>query len=133
MSRKISSAAFLAALVLLSSCGKNDNQKKETQSANLTAPAPVAKPDEQIPMASLPRVATPNHYALTVTIDPKRDRFSGHAEIDVTFNTARKTMFIDGNEIHMKSVMAILPSGKKVPAGYAQVDPSGVAYLNFAE
>ncbi|MGN6517450.1 MAG: M1 family metallopeptidase [Rhizomicrobium sp.] len=133
MSRKNISAAALVALALLSSCGRNDGQKKDAQSADLTAPAPITKPDEQIPMASLPRAATPDHYALTVTVDPKKARFSGHTEIDVTFHTARKTLFIDGNEIHMKSAVAILPSGKKVPAGYAQVDPSGVAYLNFAE
>jgi len=132
MSRHILSVALLSALTLLSSCGKND-QKKETQTAATEAPKPITKPDEQVPLGPLPRAATPNHYAITVTVDPKKDRFSGHTEIDVTFNTARKTLFIDGNELNVKNAFALLPSGKKVQIAYAQVDPSGVAYLNFGE
>jgi alanyl aminopeptidase len=132
MSRHILSVALFSALTLLSACGKND-QKKDTQTAAAEAPKPITKPDEQVPLGPLPRAATPTHYAITVTVDPKKDRFSGHTEIDVTFNTARKTLFIDGNQLSVKSAFALLPSGKKVQIAYAQVDPSGVAYLNFGE
>ncbi|HSM95352.1 MAG TPA: M1 family metallopeptidase [Rhizomicrobium sp.] len=132
MSRYLLSAALLSALALLSACGKNDQHKKDAQVA-AAVPRPITKPDEQIPLGPLPRAATPSHYAISVTIDPKKDRFAGHAEIDVTFNTARKTLFIDGNELNVKSAFALLPSGRKVQIAYAQVDPSGVAYLNFGE
>jgi alanyl aminopeptidase len=132
MSRHILTVALFSALTLLSACGKND-QKKDAQSAAAEAPKPITKPDEQVPLGPLPRTATPSHYAITVTVDPKKDRFTGHTEIDVTFNTARKTLFIDGNELNVKRAFALLPSGKKVLIAYAQVDPSGVAYLNFGE
>ncbi|HWA30836.1 MAG TPA: M1 family metallopeptidase [Rhizomicrobium sp.] len=131
MSRQNFAAALLAALTLLSACGKNDPQK-DAQAGPLVAPAPVTKPKEAIPLAALPRTVTPQHYALTVTIDPKKDRFIGHAEIEVVFHTEAKAIFIDGNQIDMKNAAAILPDGRKIPAGYAQVDPSGVAYMNFA-
>ncbi|HEY8948918.1 MAG TPA: M1 family metallopeptidase [Rhizomicrobium sp.] len=133
MSRHVFSVALLSALMALSACGKNDQQKKQTQTASSEAPKPITKPDEQIPMGPLPRAAMPLHYAITVTVDPKKDRFNGHTEIDVIFNTARKTLFIDGNELNVKTAFALLPSGKKVQIAYAQVDPSGVAYLNFGE
>ncbi|HEY2035185.1 MAG TPA: M1 family metallopeptidase, partial [Rhizomicrobium sp.] len=132
MFRQILPAALLSALTLLSACGKNDQPKKDVPAA-VAAPKPISKPDEQVPLGPLPRAATPLHYAISVTVDPKKDRFSGHTEIDVTFNTARKTLFIDGNELNVKTAFALLPSGKKVQIAYAQVDPSGVAYLNFGE
>ncbi|MGN6150162.1 MAG: hypothetical protein ACTHPD_16640, partial [Rhizomicrobium sp.] len=133
MSRHVFSVALLSALMLLSACGKKEEQKKDAQVAIAAAPKPITKPDEPIPLASLPRAATPSHYAITVTLDPSKDRFSGHTEIDVTFNTSRKTLFIDGNELNVKSAYALLPSGKKVQIAYAQVHSSGVAYLNFGE
>ncbi len=132
MSRPILSATLLAALALLSACGKSDTPKK-TQAAETAAPQPITKPVEPIPQAQLPRMAIPTHYALTLTIDPRKDRFTGHAEIDVTFATARRTLFIDGLDLHVTTVVAKLASGKTVKAAYAQVDPTGVAYLNFGE
>jgi alanyl aminopeptidase len=131
MTRYVLPVALLSALMLLSACGK-DESKQDSRSAAI-APKPITKPDEPIPLGPLPRTATPSHYAITVTVDPRKDRFSGHTEIDLTFNTARKTLFIDGNDLSVKSVYALLPSGKKIRAAYAQVHPSGVAYLNFGE
>ncbi|MBS0277638.1 MAG: M1 family metallopeptidase [Proteobacteria bacterium] len=131
MTRYVLPVALLSALMLLSACGK-DESKQDSRSAAIV-PKPITKPDEPIPLGPLPRTATPSHYAITVTVDPRKDRFSGHTEIDLTFNTARKTLFIDGNDLSVKSVYALLPSGKKIPAAYAQVHPSGVAYLNFGE
>jgi len=131
MSRYFLPITLLSALMLLSACGK-EQHKKEAQTA-AAAPAPIIKPDEPIPMGQLPRAATPTHYAITVTIDPRKERFSGHTAIDLTFNMARKTLFIDGNQLNVKSAYVLLPSGKKIQIAYAQVDSSGVAYLNFGE
>ncbi len=124
-----SPAALLAVLTLLSACGKSDNAKKDAQAA---APAAITAPSEPVPLGPLPRVATPLHYALTLTVDPKKDRFSGHAEIDVSFATSRKMIFIHGNQLHVTHATAVLGSGKTVQIAYAQVAPSGVATLNFA-
>jgi alanyl aminopeptidase len=99
----------------------------------VAAPEPITKPAEPVPQGMLPRDATPLHYALTLTIDPKKPRFDGHAEIDVMFSSARKTLFIDGRDLRVRSVEAVLPNNKIVKGAYAQVDPSGVAYLNFGE
>jgi len=125
-------AALFMALAALSACGKNDASKQQ-QTAQAAQPQPITRPDGPVPQAQLPRDAVPTHYAITLTIDPKKARFSGHTEIDVTFTRARKTLFIDGLDLHVTKATVLLPSGKAVAAAYAQVDPTGVAYLNFAD
>ncbi len=116
---------------MLSACGKTDHAKHAV--TVVSAPQPITKPVEPVPQGMLPRDAVPLHYALTLTIDPKKPRFNGHAEIDVMFSHPRKTLFIDGLDLHVRSVEAVLANNKIVKAAYAQVDPTGVAYLNFGE
>lgn len=131
MSKSKLSLALFAALAMLSACGKND-ASKQAQTAQANVPT-VAKPEGPIPQAQLPRDAIPSHYAITLTIDPRKDRFSGHTEIDVDFTSARKTLFIDGLDLHLTKAVVLLPNGKTIMAAYSQVDPTGVSYLNFAD
>jgi alanyl aminopeptidase len=133
MNRSIAAAAFLAGLAALSACGKTDDAKQTPSVTVIAAPQPITKPAEPVPQGMLPRDAIPLHYALTLTVDPKKPGFAGHAEIDVMFSTPRKTLFIDGLDLHVRSVEVVLAHNKIVKAAYAQVDPTGVAYLNFGE
>ncbi|HUB84305.1 MAG TPA: M1 family metallopeptidase, partial [Rhizomicrobium sp.] len=133
MNRVVVTATLVAALTVLSACGKTDHSQQAQTVTVVAAPQPITTPDEPIPQGMLPRAATPLHYALTLTIDPTKARFSGHAEIDVMFAGPTKTLFIDGLDLHVRSVEAVLPHNKIVKAAYAQVDPTGVAYLNFGE
>jgi alanyl aminopeptidase len=90
-----------------------------------------ARADEPVPLAQLPRVAVPQHYLVHLTIDPKAVRFSGHAEIDVTFKESRKAIFIDARDMHLARAAARLPSGKIIPAHLKQVHVSGIALMTF--
>src|ERR1700760_4471013 len=99
MNRSVLAATLLAGLATLSACGKSDNAKQAQTVTVVAAPKPITKPDETVPLGMLPRDATPLHYALTLTVDPKKPRFDGHAEIDVMFASARKTLFIDGRDL----------------------------------
>ncbi|HEX2590079.1 MAG TPA: M1 family metallopeptidase [Rhizomicrobium sp.] len=121
MRGKIIAAVGFALLV----AGCSPEAKEEQQTA-----AESAGP---VPQAQLPRVALPEHYAVTLTIDPAKSGFSGHAEIAMNFTEARKTLFIHGLEIRMKAVYARLAGGKRVAVTYKQVSPSGVALLTFAD
>ncbi|HEX3808653.1 MAG TPA: M1 family metallopeptidase [Rhizomicrobium sp.] len=112
----------------LSACDQKSSQSKTFSIAAHAA----SVPNEPVPQAQLPRVAMPTHYRLTLTIDPTKDRFSGHAEIDVKFIQARRTLFIDGNELNVSKASVRLAGGKIVDATYSQVDKSGVARLVFA-
>src|SRR5262249_13307911 len=92
--------------------------------------APSAGP---VPLGPLPRVAIPQHYRLTFTIDPTKDRFSGHDEIDVTFKQAESTLYIHGLDIHITKAVARLANGQTVNIAYKQVDKSGVVLLTFTQ
>ena len=84
-----------------------------------------------IPLGQLPPGVTPQHYRLALTIDPAKNRFSGHAEIDVVFAEPRTRMFIHGLDLKMSAVTARV-NRRSIAAHYAQVDKSGVAQLVFA-
>jgi cytosol alanyl aminopeptidase len=87
--------------------------------------------EETVPLGKLPRVAIPEHYRLQFTIDPNAARFSGHAEIDVTFKEPRKAIFIDGRDMHVSSAAVRIAPGKPIPAHFVVVHESGVARLTF--
>ena len=88
----------------------------------------IASPE--IPLGQIPRVATPQHYRVSLTIDPRKERFSGHAEIDVVFAEPRRKMFIHGLDLHVTHAVAQTPKGA-IAIDYRQVDKSGVAELRF--
>jgi alanyl aminopeptidase len=119
-------AAPLLALVLLSGCSKGVAAPQES------SPASEAAAPAEVPLGMLPRVVIPRHYQLDFVIDPARDRFSGHTEIDVNVTKPLTWFYLDGLDLNVKSVAARLAGGKLVPATYKQVDKSGVAMLTFA-
>jgi alanyl aminopeptidase len=80
----------------------------------------------------LPRVVTPLHYRLGFTIDPSKDGFSGHTEIDVNVAKPLKSFFLHGLDLRVARAAIRLASGQTVPATYAQVHESGVATLTFS-
>jgi alanyl aminopeptidase len=86
-----------------------------------------------VPLAMLPGVVTPLHYRLNFTIDPAKDGFSGHTEIDVNVAKPLKSFFLHGLDLRVAHAAIRLASDKTVPATYAQVHESGVAVLKFAQ
>ena len=88
----------------------------------LSAPAP--------PLGRLPDTVTPSAYRLDLTVDPSAVRFSGHVQIDAVLAQPSATIFLHGNGL--KVTKARITAGDKFySAHYAQVDPSGVARLDF--
>ncbi|HEY1708307.1 MAG TPA: M1 family metallopeptidase [Rhizomicrobium sp.] len=119
--------AVFALALSLAACG----QAKTIAQAARASAATMPEATEPVPQAQLPRVAAPTHYAVTLTIDPQKDRFSGHAEIAVLFSEPRHTLFIHGLDLHVTAAKAIAGNGKAVPVKFEQVDKSGVARLTF--
>jgi alanyl aminopeptidase len=136
MSRYLLPAALLIAALSLAGCGKNNQSSQTAQTAAQTA-APSAAPAADtadagpIPLAQLPRVAVPTHYRIALTIDPTKDNFSGHDEIDINVTKPLHTLYIHGNEINVKTVVAKV-GNKTIAVNYKQVDKSGVVLLTFA-
>ncbi|MBV9571562.1 MAG: M1 family metallopeptidase [Alphaproteobacteria bacterium] len=86
-----------------------------------------------VPLAQLPRTVKPLHYRVALTVDPGKDRFTGHTEIDVEIHARQTSFFIHGLELHIARAEARTAAGRSISAQYKQVDDSGVATLKFAE
>ncbi|HSC18147.1 MAG TPA: M1 family metallopeptidase [Rhizomicrobium sp.] len=116
----LSALAFL--IVCTAGCDKLAQQ---------TSAVAAAAPSGDVPLAMLPRTIAPMHYSLALTIDPARDRFSGHTEIQVNVLTPQAHYFIHGLDLHVTRVVARLRAGEIISARYEQVHESGVATLTF--
>jgi len=85
-----------------------------------------------IPTGKLSDAITPSAYRLNLTVDPAQERFSGHAEIDVTLKAPSRTIWLHGRDLKVSKATAMV-GGKSFAASYAEVDPTGVALLTFTE
>ncbi len=90
----------------------------------------VTVASEEIPLGILPDTATPLAYRLNLTVVPERERFSGHAEIDVQLKAPTRSLFLHGRGLDVSRVHALV-DGRGVRATYHEVEPSGVARLDF--
>src|SRR5580704_3883202 len=84
---------------------------------------------QQAPVGPLPRDVTPTHYRLSLSIDPRKEDFTGETTIDVTVHHATKLIWLDGMGLKVSAVS--VTSGKRqIPAHYEEVDQEfGVARL----
>ena len=122
--RRAKALAFIAILALAGGCGPVDS------GAHLAA---HGTPESSVPRGPLPRAAIPQRYRLALSVDPDRESFSGHVEIDITLNQERRRLYLHGLGLAVHRVVARLESGQSIAATYREVDPSGVALLSFAE
>ena len=122
----LAALVLLGALVVLSGCSKPKAHPAPARTGESLA-------GERIPQGQLPRTAMPLRYRIALKIDPRLDRFSGHAEIDVRFDKPRRDLFLHGLDLNVSGVSVRLKSGQSFAAHYDQVDPSGVARLIFVD
>jgi aminopeptidase N len=99
--------------------------------ASSAATASAATPAAPVPQGILPDAATPIAYRLDLTVRPEQARFSGHVEIDVTLKARTGSLYLHGRDLDMSSAIARV-GGVATRATYTQVDPLGVARLDFA-
>ena len=85
----------------------------------------------EIPLGKLPAGVTPTAYRLDLTVDPAKPTYSGHTEIDAQVAAPTREIFLHGLGLDVAKVTATA-GGKTIAARYREVDPSGVARLDFA-
>ncbi|GIX16349.1 MAG: aminopeptidase [Rhodothalassiaceae bacterium] len=114
---------FVAALAagMLAACGKTPEK----------AGAPAAG-EEAVPTGQLGREVAPVHYDLALTIDPRKERFSGRVEIAVNIASPTKLIWIHGRHLAVQDA-AVVQGGRRIPASYREVHETGVARLDLAE
>jgi alanyl aminopeptidase len=121
---KLSLPLAVAAALCLSACEKVE-RSMDAQAATPRTPA--------VPLAMLPRTVLPDHYRLSFVIDPEKDSFAGHTEIDVTVEKPLRSFFMHGLDLRMSRAAVRLASGATIPATYRQVHDSGVDTLSFGK
>jgi aminopeptidase N len=82
------------------------------------------------PTGMLPRDVVPLAYRLDLKIDPSQLRFSGHVGIDVRLKAKGRLIWINGQDLAVSQVTAQV-GGQTFVGHYAQVDPNGVARIDF--
>src|SRR5580692_7552042 len=101
MTRNVFAATSLALICALSACGKSEKAQSQAENDPWKLAEEQAGP---VPMGPLTREVVPLHYRLDLTIDPTRDRFSGHDEIDVKFVAPKRAIYLDGLDLHVARV-----------------------------
>lgn len=117
--------AVLVGSLALGACGQRPKATSHARGSVV--------PSEAVPQGELSRVVVPNRYRILLTIDPRKDSFSGHAEIDVVFKDKRRAIFLHGRGLNVLAASVRLNARHSVPAHYMQVDKSGIARLIFVD
>lgn len=98
----------------------------------LSAPV-VAYASDAVPQGRLPEAVTPQHYRLTLDIDPRQESFSGRADIDVSVATTTSALWLDGLGLKVGTVIAEA-QGRKISGRYEEIDhETGVARIALAK
>lgn len=100
--------------------------------APAVAPLALPVPAAEIPRGQLTDAVKPSAYRLDLTVDPDQERFAGKVEIDAVLKAPSAFVDLHGRDLAMKRAVATA-GGKTYPGTWAQVDPTGVARLTFAE
>jgi aminopeptidase N len=107
------SAVTAIALVLAACAGSNDTTRSPAPGGSAAAAGPLAPP--ALASGRLPGTATPVRYALSLVVDPAKDRFSGDATIDVSVPATTRVIVLHARELAISRADAFV-GGEHVPA-----------------
>ncbi|WP_421836243.1 M1 family metallopeptidase [Novosphingobium sp.] len=95
-----------------------------------TTEAPIPAEAGVMPAGKLDGAVVPQGYRLDLTVDPTKERFSGHVEIDAEVKKAGRYVWMHGRDLKVGKVTAMV-GGQPVSGTFRQVDPTGVALVTF--
>lgn len=98
----------------------------------VATPAPPAPPPPPAPKGRLEGAITPAFYRLDMTVDPAKERFFGHVEIDALLHGSSRYVYLHGRDLNVTKA-SVNVNGRKFAAHWKQVDDTGVALLSFDE
>ncbi|WP_068071072.1 M1 family metallopeptidase [Novosphingobium lentum] len=85
-----------------------------------------------VPLGRLSDAVVPSAYRLDLTVDPAKERFSGHAEVDAALKAPSRYVWLHGKDLKVSRVTATA-GGKIWTGSFAQVDVTGVALATFPD
>lgn len=98
--------------------------------ARTDSAAEAARALAPVPPGKLTDAVRPTAYRIDLTVDPAQERFSGKVEIDTVLKHPARFIDLHGRDLKMASAVAMV-GGKRFPARYFELDPTGVARLTF--
>ncbi len=121
---RLLAGGLLACLIAVgvSACEKPAEKKAQPR---------ASQQEETIPTGQLGRNVAPVHYDLDLTIDPRKARFSGHVTIAVNIASPTRRIWLHGRHLTVHEA-AVVQNGRRIPASYEEVHPTGVARLDLA-
>ncbi|MEH6583736.1 MAG: M1 family aminopeptidase [Halioglobus sp.] len=131
--------AVFALTILLCACDQTTTQTEQSSPAAAASDSPeaaLAQPAPDMlplpvtaPAARLPSGIAPVHYTLHLDIDPRQERFTGSARIDVRLSGATDFLWLHGQNMAITSAKAKLSTGEELVLGWEQSNDNGVAKL----
>jgi len=100
-------------------------------SSLLASGAAVAK-EEGVPTGKLPADVAPLHYALHLTVDPRRDRFDGEARIRVRLAKASDHVWLHAQQMNIRAARVTDAAGATSDAKAVAHADGGVLEVRFA-
>ena len=100
-----------------------DSPATDGATASVVALAPI-------PRGKLTDAVRPRTYRLDLTVDPAREDFSGHVEIDATLKAPSTFVDLHGRDLTMSKASATV-GGQTLVGKWYQIEESGVARLVF--
>jgi len=85
-----------------------------------------------MPAGKLDGSVVPAAYRLDLTVDPAKERFSGHTEIDAGMQKSSRYVWMHGKGLKVSKVTATA-GGKTMDGTFQQIDENGVALVTFAK
>jgi alanyl aminopeptidase len=85
-----------------------------------------------VPQGQLDDRAQPTRRMLELRIDPRAQRFSGRARIDVELSRATDLIWLHGMDLNVSTVSFTAADGESIPATYEPAPGTGVAAVHLA-
>ncbi|MFO0549496.1 MAG: M1 family aminopeptidase [Polyangiaceae bacterium] len=123
----VASTAALA----LTACPQSNNVDSRPTSST-TATAPTARIEEEpTPALRLPADVRPTAERIDLTIDPKKDSYSGVVEIELELDKARRVIWLHGRDLTVTAASVVVPNSAPIQAVWASQGSAGLASLTL--
>ena len=125
---------LLGTALLVAACDSGPDRSAEKSGAVRAKPVTAtsaAGPDAGIPLGQLPPNVEPLHYSLDLTLNPDQLRYEGLVEIEIELKAPKREIYLHGKDLIVSRIVARQSGRPDVRGTYTQVNPDGVARLDF--
>lgn len=106
----------------------------ETATTTQTSPTSTSTPvaEEAAPKLRLPADTRPVSQTIELTLDPRKEDYSGRVDINVQLNTPRRTIWLHGKDLRVATATVTPEGGAPINATWSQKDDAGIGALTLS-